>query len=246
MTQHDSPSKLAAGVQAIRSSGVVFDMISSSIIKPSTSVSRVSEKDMKDFNQMKLLSSISPLSTFLDKKNRRKTVIRPTSCEMFWENEGLNDDLAPTPTTATTSGSALTTPAAILTQSSTPIRPDLTPWDQVMNRGTRLAGKQCLRPNMSRFGSLPNSAIPKRPTPTIDGVTNSLPGGSRPSMILMGRRTTVAEVEIVKRYPFEIPGPNDTVRFGNALNRALILHLSRLCDIGTDEAESNSYWSASE
>lgn len=244
MTKHDRTSKLVVDAQAIRSSGVIFDMMSSPILQPSTVVPKVSEKDMNEFNQMKLLFSISS-PAFLEKKNRRKMVVRPTSCEMFWENEGCDGHLASTPTMATTSGTELTTPASIFTQSSTPFRPDVTPGDQVVNRRITLDGKQCARPNILRFSSLPHTELPKKPAGTINE-NISLAGGTRPSNKSMGKRTTVGEAELGAWDKFEIPGPNETVRFGNALTRALMLHLSQMCDIGHDEAESISYWSLSE
>ncbi|KAH9816953.1 hypothetical protein DFH28DRAFT_1106880 [Melampsora americana] len=245
MTKHDVTAKIIVDSQAVLSSGVIFDMVSAPTIKPLPLITRVFEGDMKNFDQIKPSSSIPPLSTLLDKKNRRKMSVQPTSCDLFWENEGSNnDDSISTPTTTTTLGSGITTPASIFPQSSTPIRADSRPSYQVMDRRIILEGKRCLRPNILRFSSVPHTEILKTSTENIGDI--SLLGGTRPNMQSMGRRTTVGEMEHRVWDKLEIPGPDDTVRFGNALSRALILHLSQVCDIGTDEAQSNSYWSSSE
>ncbi|EGG09529.1 uncharacterized protein MELLADRAFT_71246 [Melampsora larici-populina 98AG31] len=221
------------------------------------------------------LSTASLLSGFSDRKSRRKMVMRPVSCNMFWDQgtpsedfsaaEGSNavwdstHDTSPAMKLAyfdsftTQSETPLTTPGSNGILSGTQTRQDPTPsahfpFLEAMRSNRRTA----LRPTIIRTASLPTT--PNSRPKTSRGILNAGKGfqGLSGSVVTGIDRPVVDESTSVDNV-FEhlerinVPSATDVVRFGKALNGALDSYLDRLREI-TEEVErlDESYWSDSE
>ncbi|KAH9812128.1 hypothetical protein DFH28DRAFT_980183 [Melampsora americana] len=222
------------------------------------------------------LSTASLLSGSSDRKSRRKMVIRPASCNMFWDQiQGTTSEdcaakasnpewnLTHDPSSAIKSAyfdsftaqseTPLTTPGSNGILSGTETRQD-----QFLSGhfpsldAMRLSKQMALRPAITRSESLP-------------ATTNSLPETSRVILdagkgfeslmgsVLMGNESLDVEKpnSEVKFFDplerFDVPSATDVVRFGRAVTEALELHLNGLREYKKEvERVGESYWSDSE
>ncbi|KAG0149850.1 hypothetical protein CROQUDRAFT_668958 [Cronartium quercuum f. sp. fusiforme G11] len=209
--------------RVISSRGTVFDMVHS--FNPGL-VNGGTSEPAGDTLIGEIVTDKKLHSAFLEKKRRRKVVLPPVSCELFWDLDHsiLSQDLT-------------TSDSSAVHGRRTTSSPPLTLFGPGVSSTVKLAHSESLRPQRLLFEGLPINGQPCPRRPSRKAVTevaswNNLSKFTIPSRQFIGQEVT------------DDPNPIDTVQFGNALSVALEKYLNHLSQVEWNREES--YWSASD